>query len=122
MYGHPNGPWAIATFIPPAGGGVNATNLHFILTATGGVPSVDPLASYSWYFQFLGGENRYWAGISNPQDSSGSALPIPLNQPNQSIKDFQCGGDQSAHTASYRIFATDGVTTAHVDLNVGFWW
>jgi len=122
MYGHGNGPWSFSSFVSPSSYGANATNLHFLLVAGGGVPSINSGASYSWSFAFLSGENRYSAWIANPQDNSGSELPIPTNQADQSIKDFIVTGNQSGNIANYRVTVTDGLTSASIYLNVGLWW
>ena len=120
MYGHGNGPWPFSTFLA-GNGGVNALNLHFILTAAGGLPANDSSAIYTWSVT-AESQNFYSFGISNPQDSGGSELAVPLNQPNQSIKDFNVSGDHSGNNVIYRVKVTDGFTTASLDLYVGLWW
>lgn len=131
MYGHTNGPFAYK-----ASGTYNATNIHFILTASGGRPSQDSSAVYTWTLDVLDpGHLEY--GIVQPQtfanygkiespmqqnpETIGSELVIPQNTPNNSIMDFYARGDGGGINR-YVINVSDGVSTTSLQIGVGFYW
>lgn len=117
MYGHINGP-----FDYQASGTYNATNIHFILTASGGRPSQDSSAVYSWSLDVL--DSGHWeSGIVQPQQfaSQGSELVIPQNTANNSIMDFYARGDGGG-IKRYVINVSDGISTASLQIGVGFYW
>ena len=117
MYGHTNGPFAYQ-----ASGKYNATNIHFILTASGGRPSQDSSSVYSWSLDVL--DSGHWeSGIVQPQQfaSQGSELVIPQNTANNSIMDFYARGDGGG-IKRYVINVSDGISTASLQIGVGFYW
>lgn len=117
MYGHTNGP-----FDYQASGTYNATNIHFILTASGGRPSQDSSSVYSWSLDVL--DSGHWeSGIVQPQQfaSQGSELVIPQNTANNSIMDFYARGDGGG-IKRYVINVSDGISTASLQIGVGFYW
>lgn len=131
MYGHTNGPFAYQ-----ASGSYNATNIHFILTASGGRPSQDSSAVYNWSLDVLDtGHLEY--GIVQPQtfasygkidspmpqnpNTIGSELVIPQNTANNSIMDFYARGDGGG-IKRYVINVSDGISTASLQIGVGFYW
>lgn len=117
MYGNAQGPFNYA-----ATAAYNATNIHYILTASGGVPEQNTLASYTWYWTLKAGSSNYYNPvIADPQDNSGSELVIPQNQVNHSIKDFYVTGNQSKY-ATYIVTVTDGVSSASIEISVSLYW
>lgn len=101
----------------------NATNLHFLFTASGGLPAQNSGASYSWWWEYKPGSNTIYSfQISQPQDSTGSWFPIPANTPNNSIMDFWGTGDNGGNPVTILLHATDGITTATYEFIVGFYW
>jgi hypothetical protein len=117
MYGHTNG-----SFDYQASRTYNATNIHFILTASGGRPSQDSSAVYSWSLDVL--DSGHWeSGIVQPQQfaSQGSELVIPQNTANNSIMDFYARGDGGG-IKRYVINVSDGISTASLQIGVGFYW
>jgi len=118
MYGHSNGPWNFAY-----SGSYNATNLHFIFTATGGMPQDNSSAVYTWSWAVKNNAyNPYTIQIKQPQESTGSeVLPIPQNQPNNSIVDFIVSGDASQY-CTYLITVTDGISSNTLELTVSLHW
>lgn len=117
MYGHTNGP-----FDYDASRSYNATNIHFILTASGGRPSQDSSAVYNWSLDVL--DSGHWeSGIVQPQHfaSQGSELVIPQNTANNSIMDFYARGDGGG-IKRYVINVSDGISTASLQIGVGFYW
>ena len=118
MYDHSNGP-----FIFASPGSFNATNLHYILTASGGIPEQQNGAVYTWSWVLKAGStDHYGTNIANPQDSTGSELTIPPNQTNGSIKDFVVNGDAAGAISTYVITVTDGLTSASIEIGVGLYW
>ena len=134
MYGHTNGP-----FDYTASRKYNATNIHFILTASGGRPSLDSSAVYTWTLDVLDpGHLEY--GIVQPQtfanfgknespipqnpETIGSELVIPQNTPNNSIMDFyaRSDGEDGGVIKRYVINVSDGISTASLQIGVGFYW
>jgi len=117
MYGHAQGPFNYA-----ATAAYNATNIHYILTASGGVPEQNTLASYTWYWTLKAGSSNYYNPvIADPQANSGSELVIPQNQVNHSIKDFYVTGNQSQY-ATYIVTVSDGVSSASIEISVSLYW
>lgn len=118
MYGHGNGP---DPFVSP--GSFNYTNIHYILTALGGAPEQDSSSIYLWSWTLKPGSPDYYtANLADPQDSSGSELIIPPNQPNKSVKDFYVSGNYGGHISTYVISVTDGITSASIEIGVGLHW
>lgn len=118
MYGHANGPYDFSYTRD-----YNATNIHFILTAGGGLPQQKNDAAYSWSWVVKAGSvDHYTASLANPQDSSGSDLIIPPNQPNMSIIDFIVRGNYGGIITTYIVTVTDGITSASIEIGVGLWW
>ncbi len=117
MYGHINGPFAYQ-----ASGTYNATNIHFLMTASGGRPSQDSSAVYTWTLDVLDG-GHWESGIVQPQTFAGhgSEVPIPQNTPNNSIMDFYARGDGGG-IKRYVINVSDGVSTTSLQIGVGFYW
>lgn len=117
MYGHTNGP-----FDYQASGTYNATNIHFILKASGGRPSQDSSAVYTWTLDVLDG-GHWESGIVQPQTfaAQGSEVPIPQNTPNNSIMDFYARGDGGG-IKRYVINVSDGASTTSLQIGVGFYW
>lgn len=128
MYGHGNGPWPWSNFLTDtASAGVNATNLHFILIAGGGVPAKDITNTwqYAWSYQVIQQRTTgYTAGLYLADRYTGSelALPDPITTFSGSVRDFYVTGNQSAIVNGYRITVTDGLTSASIDIYCGFWW
>lgn len=123
MYGHGNGPWNFTNFLSPNSFGANATNLHFIFTASGGLPAVDSGVIYTWWVTRVttNGKN-YRHGIARPQDFSGSELTIPANLAQVGNIDFYITGDWNGAIDSYVINLSDGITSKTVTLNIGLYW
>lgn len=118
MYGHSNGPWDFSY-----SRSYNATNIHFILTASGGYPTQNGYAIYTWSWVLKPGSTDYYSvSIRNPQDTGGSELYVPPNQTNASIKDFVVEGDRSGAISTYIVTVTDGITSASIELGVGLYW
>jgi hypothetical protein len=99
MEGHPNGPWAYSTFVPPNGGGVNAANLAFYFTAIGGTPSVGT-GTYTWSF-------------------TTSAYPeiISIDQTGRLF----INGDRNS-PITITVSVTDGTSTVNTTFNVNMNW
>lgn len=88
-----------------------------------GAPEQDGSSIYLWSWTLKpGNPNYYTANLADPQDSSGSALIIPPNQPSKSVKDFIVTGDASGRISTYVISVTDGITTASIEISVGLHW
>lgn len=120
MYGHANGPFNFQY-----SGSYSATNLHFILTATGGRPEQESSASYTWSVDTVGNVSTpYTYGIVQPQQFAyqGSELVIPQNTPNNSIMDFYVTGDSSGNLSKFQVSVSDGIYSRTIIIEVGLYW
>ena len=121
MVDHSNGPYAYRPIFT-AGGGEPATNILFLLTASGGRPAQDAGAQYIWSWQLKPGYTNYYSstGIYQPNHFTGSEITA-TPQANNSIKSFFIGAANSGFSV-YIVTVTDGVTSASIELGFDAWW
>ena len=121
MVDHANGPFTYEPIFLAAKG-KSATNILFILTAAGGLPEVDPTATYSWSWELVPGYTSYYSqtGIYEPNYFTNTTL-AQSPTPNNSVKGFFIGAANSGLSV-YRVTLTDGYTTTSLDLGFDAWW
>lgn len=121
MVDHGNGPFAYEPIFR-ASSGKSATNIMFILTAAGGLPEVDPTATYSWSFALKPGYTSYYnqTKLCEPNFFASNPLSQPP-KPDNSVKGFFIGAANSGLSV-YTVTLTDGYTTTTLDLGFDAWW
>ena len=121
MVDHSNGPYAYRPIFT-AGGGEPATNILFLLTASGGRPAQDVSAQYIWSWQLKPGYTNYYSstGIYQPNYFTGSEITA-TPQANNSIQSFFIGSANSGLSV-YIVTVSDGITTASIELGFDAWW
>lgn len=121
MVDHNNGPFTYAPIFYASKSNA-ATNLLFILTAAGGLPEVDPTATYSWSWALVPGYTSYYpqTGIYEPNYFTNTTL-AQQPKPNNSVKGFFIGAANSGLSV-YRVTLTDGYTTTSLDLGFDAYW
>ena len=121
MVGHENGPYPYRPIFY-ASKGEAATNILFLLTASGGRPAQDPGSQYIWSWKLKPEHTDYYSGtgIYEPNYFTGSEITA-TPQANNSIKSFFIGGANSGLSV-YIVTVSDGITSASIELGFDAWW